>query len=915
MPPVAAPYWLTDDTRTFMARGYLRPGDTPESRMRRIADAAGDHTPTLGFADKFHAYLSRGWYSLASPVWSNFGTDRGLPISCNGSYVPDDTAEILRKVAEVGVMTKHGAGTAAYFGAVRARGSAIRDGGTAYGPVHFMELFDKVATVISQGSTRRGAFAAYLPIDHPDVGEFLRCRSEGHPVQHISLGLVVPDAWMESMVGGDKPKQEVWAAVVRKRLETGYPYLFFVDAANRAVPAAYKTHGLRIESSNLCVTGDQRVVSDRGLKTARQLCEEGGDLTLFDNVSAVRSSPMRLIEKDAEVFRVTLDNGMTHTVTGYHKMPVRVTRWVVEDRACSDLKPGDLVAVQTQKGVFGKTHMPQEAFLLGLYEGDGTQTDKLVAIDLWENNFDLLDEVQGAFGEVCQRHQLCISTDGCRHPTAKFTECHVGASPVRKRRLISTSLKKFGFEKGVIPAWVWEGDEATQWQYIRGLLYTDGTVHVGTSAGNPLQLSLASVKHKFLGEVQILLANLGVKTTIRKLKDAGMVLLPDGKGGRKEYECQKCWRLIVGNKPDALTVEKYTGFLTRKGVLLEDRDYQDNTKKYYAVVSVEPAGREDVYCCTVDSERHHWVCNGVVTRNCSEISLSSAADTSFVCCLSSMNLLHYDEWKDTDAVRVLAWVLDAVMQEYIDKARRVPALADAVRFAESQRAVGLGTLGYHSALQAKGIPFESLQARALNVQMHRRVQEEAHAANREMGAALGEPELLRGTGLRCATMTAIAPTTSSSFILGQVSPSIEPLNSNYFVKDLEKGRFTYRNPHLQALLAEKGQDTPETWRSVLMAGGSVAGLACLTDKEKAVFRTFGEISQREVVDQAAARQPYVDQAQSLNIMAHPKTPARDVSDLMIHAWRSGLKSLYYHKGTNAAQALARSLNECAVCEA
>jgi ribonucleoside-diphosphate reductase alpha chain len=160
---------------------------------------------------------------------------------------------------------------------------------------------------------------------------------------------------------------------------------------------------------------------------------------------------------------------------------------------------------------------------------------------------------------------------------------------------------------------------------------------------------------------------------------------------------------------------------------------------------------------------------------------------------------------------------------------------------------------------------------------------------------------------------AIAPTTSSSFILGQVSPSIEPLNSNYFVKDLAKGKFTYKNPYLEAILEEKEKNTPEVWKTILVKGGTVDHLKFLSDEEKSVFKTFGEISQKEVLIQAAQRQKFIDQSQSLNIMVHPKSSPKDVSQLMIFAWEQGVKSLYYQRGTNPAQELGRNLLECQSC--
>ena len=543
-------YWLNEDSRLFLERGYLAPGQTPEQRIRHIAEVAEEILRVPGFANKFEDYMSRGWYSLSSPIWANFGIQRGLPISCFGSYICDKLECILEKTAEVGMMTKMGGGTSAYFGALRARGTEISTGGKSSGPVHFMEMFETTTNVVSQSNVRRGSFAAYLPIEHPDVLEFLQIRSEGHAIQNLSIGVTVTDEWMKSMIGGDENKRKIWGKVIQKRFESGYPYILFSDNVNNNAPQVYKDKGKKIVASNLC----------------------------------------------------------------------------------------------------------------------------------------------------------------------------------------------------------------------------------------------------------------------------------------------------------------------------------------------------------------------------SEIALSSNEEESFVCNLSSMNLLHYDEWKDTDAPEILTWFLDAVMTEFIRKVSGLPFMQAPYKFASSQRALGIGVLGWHSYLQSKMIPFESFEAKMLNVQIHKLLRDKTQAASREMAKVLGEPELLRGYGMRNVTTLAIAPTTSSSFILGQVSPSVEPLNSNYFVKDLSKGKFTYKNPYLEAVLEKHGKNDRAIWQSILIKGGSVQHLEFLTENEKEVFKTFGEISQKEIVIQATARQKYIDQSQSINLMIHPKTSPKDVNQLLIFAWEQGIKSLYYQRGTNPAQELGRNLLQCASCE-
>lgn len=539
-------YWLNKDSRLFLERGYLTEGVTPEKRIRQIALKAQKTLGEDGFADKFEDYMKKGWYSLASPIWANYGLKRGLPISCFGSYIDDTMESILGKQAEVGMMTKMGGGTSAYFGSLRSRGSEISAGGNSNGPVHFMELYETMTNVVSQSNVRRGSFAGYMPIDHPDILEFLQIRGDGHPIQNMSIGVTVPDSFMKEMLDGDKDKRKIWGKVIQKRYESGYPYIMFSDTVNKNKPK---------------------------------------------------------------------------------------------------------------------------------------ESDKIYASNL-----------------------------------------------------------------------------------------------------------------------------------------------------------------------------------------------------------------------------------------CSEICLSTNKEESFVCCLSSMNLLHYEEWKDSDAVQVLTRFLDTVIEEFIEKTEGLPFMEAPRKFSMQQRALGIGVLGWHSFLQSKSVAFESLEAKMLTNQIFSHIEAESMSASRELAKTYGVPEKLKGSGRRNMTTQAIAPTTSSSFILGQVSPSIEPLNSNYFVKDLAKGKFTYKNPFLKEVLKEHGHDNSDVWKSILVTGGSVQHLMFLSDHEKDVFKTFGEISQKEVILQTGIRQKYIDQSQSINLMIHPKTPPRDTNQLLIYAWEQGVKTLYYHRGTNPSQELSRNLLTCTSCE-
>jgi ribonucleoside-diphosphate reductase alpha chain len=545
-------YWLNEESRRFLSRDYLLPGVSAEQRIRQIADYAEGILGIEGFGDKFYDYMARGWYSLATPVWTNFGLHRGLPISCYGSYIEDDSASILFTASEVGMMTKLGGGTSAYFGKLRPRGAPIRDNGSSNGSFSFAKLFDRMIEVFSQGSTRRGQCAAYIDIEHPDLEEWLWIQREGCDIQLLYWGVCVGNEWLQQMRDGDADKRRLWAKVLEARSEVGIPYIFFKDNANNGAPEVYQRLGKRIYASNLCT----------------------------------------------------------------------------------------------------------------------------------------------------------------------------------------------------------------------------------------------------------------------------------------------------------------------------------------------------------------------------EIMLPASVDESFVCCLSSMNLLHYDEWKDTDAVETMICFLDAVMEDFIRRVQDIPFMQRAYNFAVRHRALGLGVLGWHSLLQSKRIPIESMDAYRLNTEVFRTIRDRAHNASMDLARRFGEPEYLKGTGRRNTTLLAIAPTKSSSFILGQVSPSIEPFMSNYHVKDLAKVKTTFKNPYLQQALRERGKDTDEVWQSIAARDGSVQHLDFLSDEERDTFKTFSEISQMTLVQQAAQRQAFIDQGQSLNLMIHPETPVRDINLLLLRAAEMGVKSLYYQYSVNAAQEFNRELLlSCRVCEA
>ncbi len=307
----------------------------------------------------------------------------------------------------------------------------------------------------------------------------------------------------------------------------------------------------------------------------------------------------------------------------------------------------------------------------------------------------------------------------------------------------------------------------------------------------------------------------------------------------------------------------------------------------------------------------------VKTSNiCTEIFLYTDLNHSFVCCLSSLNLVRWNEWKNTDLVETAVRFLDAVLSEYIEKTENIPGLECARRSAITGRAIGIGVLGWHTLLQNNMIPFDSFEAMSLNAEIFRTIKEKSDKETRVLAQELGEPEWCKGHGIRNTHLVALAPTVSNATISGGHSPSIEPIAANIFSQKSAKGTFIRKNPTLEALLETKKQNTVETWKSINEFGGSVQHLSCLNDHEKAVFLTAREINQHAIIKQAAQRQKWIDQGQSINLFFASNANPKYIHEVHLAAWESGLKSLYYFRseGVLKGDMASRTKEECAACE-
>jgi len=544
--------------------GYLLPGETPKEAYKRVAKTVARRLYKPELSERFFDYIWKGWLCLASPVLSNTGTDRGLPISCFGIDVADSIQDIGQKNLEMMLLAKHGGGVGIGINQIRPAGAKITGNGTSDGVVPFCKIYDSTILATSQGSVRRGAASVNINIEHPDFFDWLEIREPKGDINRQSLNLhqcvVVGDKFMRKLVAGDWPAREKWSKLLQKRKATGEPYILFKGNTNKNNPRAYKENGLKVHMTNIC----------------------------------------------------------------------------------------------------------------------------------------------------------------------------------------------------------------------------------------------------------------------------------------------------------------------------------------------------------------------------SEIVLHTDENHSFVCCLSSLNLAKYNEWKNTNLIYDSIWFLDGVMEKFIQKAKGLRGFENAIRSAQKGRPLGLGVLGWHTYLQENAIPFEGLLAQFETRKIFSQIKIESERASRDLAETYGEPLWCTGTGMRNTHLRAVAPTVSNSKLSGNVSPGIEPWAANVFTEQTAKGTFIRKNLVLEQCLEDAGLNNEVIWDKILRDGGSIQGIEELDDiligdfniPIKDIFKTFKEINQLELVNQAGIRQQYIDQAVSLNLAFPSEASPKWINQVHFDAWKKGIKTLYYMRtesvlrGDIAAKAMDPNCLSC-----
>jgi ribonucleotide reductase alpha subunit len=941
------PEFMLDRSLTTLEGGYLIGDESPRDAIARIARRVKELIPSKVYKGNLEAavfnHIWNGSICPSSPVWSNFGTNRGLPISCFGSYVDDSIEGIYGTLKENAKMSQLGGGTSSYWGDVRPRGSAISgQTGSTGGVYEFLKDFDGMISRVSQGGTRRGSHAVYIPFTHGDLEELRDIRKVGNDIQDLFYAVVMTDEDYESIYAEDEVALDKWARILESRNETGLPYILNSTNANKgfSTPPWYGEGEEKILASNLCFTGDTIVAIADGTnaKSIKDLAEwSKGELKFPVYSGKERSKSKRgrsgggTVESSAwkseikmatafktgtkEVIKVTLSNGDSFKCTPDHEIALNDGGYVkAKDSVGKELssfftytgleKQSPYRHINTISNAANKQHILIHGALGEKSEGDH--------VDHIMNDLDYPDVVSNLQRITKESHRIKTSGEikGDRNWVHRIED----------REAYKLNQKRAS-----------GGSRNSRCKLTNDELITECKKILESKGGFNWKL-YSEHKYNVDDRFPITFTDYRFNRSFSKLVDYVY--------GRDTYEGE----LDV--------VPEYVSHVTRnlgkdslrKGYIeshFYDRTESSIKSKGLLVDSIESCGVEDVYDLTVEDNHNFYIitstnddkylnCQGVLVHNCSEIFLPSNTNESFVCCLLSMNALNYDTWKNDDAVEVAIIIQEAILTDFIIKTSGINDMQRARRFAERHRSIGLGVLGLATYLQSKMQPFVGIYANAINTKLFKDLRDKAEKASENLAIHLGnapivnEYNIKNGTShlRRHATLLAMAPTTSNATIAGGVSPGIEPLASNYYVQKSAKGNFTIVNPYLKTLITQKypEHDTPETIDSIRKSGGSVQHLTWMDSDEREVFLTFSEINQFEIVRLAAIRQKFIDQGQSLNVHIAPDTDPKAVSALYLMGAYLGIKSFYYQRSSNVLRdkgdnnTLTMDASACVSCE-
>lgn len=826
------PEWYSSGGWQLFKSKYLYDAGSWKEQIERICRTAASYTDEPSYWEpKFFELFWEGWLSASTPVLANMGTDRGLPVSCSGQYIEDSIAGFYEALTETAVLSKNGFGTSGYLGDIRPRGTPVSVGGKASGVLPVLKDFVQCSRNVSQGSSRRGAWAGYLPIEHGDFWE-VAGHIEAYP-DDLNIGWIITDSFISKLDNGDDDAIHRFQTVMKIKATLGKGYFQFIDKCNRHRPQWYVDNKLDIKASQLCVAPETLVLTREGYQPIADLEDEVLDIWNGKEWSEVT---VKKTGENQKLLRVITNSGFELECTPYHKFyiamrhPTSGNRWVVQKRA-HELKAGDKIIKSSFPIIEGSVEL-ENAYENGLYSAEG-----------------FVDRGQQKIYFYHEKRKLKEFVD-----ESIFTNWYVQESENREIATSRVLRKKFFVPSGDFTI-------ASKLRWFAGLCDGDGTI---ARNGKTQSIQVGNVNKEFLLETQMMLQTLGVSSKVTKSRDACWAMLPanDGSGKNKEYWTQDSYRLLIGQTGICTLTE--LGFNPHR-LIITNHTPNRECDHFVKITEVVDEGRYDDTYCFTEVKQGMGIFNGILTGQCSEIVLHSSKDFTYTCVLSSMVVSRYDEWKDTDAVFTATVFLDCVASDFIEKAKEIRHLEKAVEFTRKSRALGLGQMGLFSLFQKRKVRPDSFDAHMLNIEIAKHIDVESERATKWMAEKWGEPEWCKGYGVRNSHRCALAPTKSTSLLSGGWSEGINPDPAMAFSSSGAAGDIDRVNPVLLELIKEKGLSVKRCTDQILADGGSVQQVDWLTDEEKSWFLTAFEIDQHVLIRYAAARQKYVDQGQSTNL--------------------------------------------------
>jgi len=709
VPIIAGRGWagLPQPSKILYEERYFQPSEDYELWLDRVTRPYCDSREHRG---RMKQYIRNWWFHPSTPVSANAGLPKqGYPVSCFVSHVGDSKEEIIDAWVEGFYLGARGAGIGRYWGDVRSAGEKVGTKGESSGIIPFLKVDEALTLAVSQGGLRRASEAAYLPIWHPEIEEFISLKDptgdQYRRAPQLFNGVVIDDKFMKAVINKEKyalisPKTkevlkevdafDLWTKLLNMRMQRGVPYILYIDNVNRLRPEEYTKEGWLVSTSQLCVAPETKILTDRGYVTIEEVAgtkQRVWNGTEFSEVEVVCTSP------NQKLIKVETTGGDIEC-TPYHKFYVVRKGGEPKEVRADKLRLGDKLIKFSLPLIEGSETLPF-AYDQGFFSGDGCVTKSGSIVYLYNDKQKLISKFAG------------------------YSTVYKNSKDPQDRTILRYGNKTLINDKKFVPGAEYTVSSRVKW--FEGLLESDGTV---ISSNKAQSIQIASVDKDFLQSVMLMLQTLGIVSKVTKSKEAGASLFPknDGSGEYKYYDTQPVFRLIVPTSEVIKLIE--LGLASEKIDISEiNNKYKDARHHYIKVTGIIDEGREAPTYCFTEPKRHLGMFNGLCTGQCSEITLYTSPQYSAICVLGSFNLEFWDEYREDQAVfeqfvKDCHRYQDNVLESFINHAKGEVGFDKVTASGEYERSIGLGTMGWHALLQRKGISFENLQARLLTAQIY-----------------------------------------------------------------------------------------------------------------------------------------------------------------------------------------------------